>query len=885
MVSCFFAPLSSGASLSTKCQSVFADFEFSSHVSDNNFEGRDINPEDRDAQTEDQEGVLQGSSIPLRKPLAKLTTEEIQKIWISKRFLLDWSAKKESNFWAQLINLERAKEAKEKGLHESEVFGVELSSAWYSADLELKKIPLGELHYTPEFFSEIHKILMENQKAKQSFFGKLLPFFKGRVFTEGGVYRKRRVFHSYLEKPISLEKFEQIKRNKEIIGIDFIPEPFGRGENEVYGVLLYPSPKNLMQKVNELCDWFNTEKAKIDEQSQEAMDPIALAATFQFKFVGLHPFLDGNGRISRLLMTRILREFDLPPSIRESFSSDIDLPLDTHIQNVREGIINFIRHIKRITRTQEPPNISNRGYGTKIKDLMENDFVVSTIMPENINQIFDFSKIQNGFLLSIDGFFYNSLGIPHAVNNGKLYPIADATYRFYAFGGHYDSNLSGVKRKPNPEHKKLYLQNLQLAHDVNHGLISERDVDVAPYLTIKKANKTGSLFFYDWQTDLLKHVTIIREDPKKNPFAVLVQNRGDPINNKKSGTTHFENMVLNNYMRISVSDIIGQYELRDLDFYKLKNYVQKNIEGKLKHELLDNIYESRKKLHGAGRVLLKRFFELKKNLSELDLKYLNKHPEFIGYTTYLEYSKLGFDDFNDAIDKLDDQSIYLLRGTSEDRVNILGFRSEKDILDLIEALPSNAEIKDLISEVNSVLDGQNKTDAQNYSALKHPFLTKTIVELARENPAIRHALIFAEKRILENPFKHRGMEEEYDRFFVDLLLHASNFSPKKGISTTVSPKLLFNLPDSKSNNRIRFTDDFSDGAVFLFRVSKDDVEIQYGSKWRDQYEVYVKNTIGTLESQLKIKKKFEIGDLKTPDSAPTKGAEKMITEGFYLNLD
>ena len=63
-----------------------------------------------------------------------------------------------------------------------------------------------------------------------------------------------------------------------------------------------------------------------------------------------------------------------------------------------------------------------------------------------------------------------------------------------------------------------------------------------------------------------------------------------------------------------------------------------NIEGKLKHELLDNIYESRKKLHGAGRVLLKRFFELKKNLSELDLKYLNKHPEDIPHLNVGKYN-------------------------------------------------------------------------------------------------------------------------------------------------------------------------------------------------------------------------------------------------------
>ena len=41
-------------------------------------------------------------------------------------------------------------------------------------------------------------------------------------------------------------------------------------------------------------------------------DHILTAATFSFRFVRIHPYSDGNGRLSRLLMNLILLPSDLP---------------------------------------------------------------------------------------------------------------------------------------------------------------------------------------------------------------------------------------------------------------------------------------------------------------------------------------------------------------------------------------------------------------------------------------------------------------------------------------------------------------------------------------------------------------------------------------------
>ena len=52
--------------------------------------------------------------------------------------------------------------------------------------------------------------------------------------------------------------------------------------------------------MGELIEWYRT------EQEKKAMHPVALAALLHYKFVCIHPFDDGNGRISRLLTNYVL---------------------------------------------------------------------------------------------------------------------------------------------------------------------------------------------------------------------------------------------------------------------------------------------------------------------------------------------------------------------------------------------------------------------------------------------------------------------------------------------------------------------------------------------------------------------------------------------------
>jgi Fic family protein len=61
--------------------------------------------------------------------------------------------------------------------------------------------------------------------------------------------------------------------------------------------------------MQELVDWYALEKVKPE------INPILLATQFHHKFINIHPFDDGNGRVVRLLMNYILLQFAYPPII------------------------------------------------------------------------------------------------------------------------------------------------------------------------------------------------------------------------------------------------------------------------------------------------------------------------------------------------------------------------------------------------------------------------------------------------------------------------------------------------------------------------------------------------------------------------------------------
>jgi len=68
-----------------------------------------------------------------------------------------------------------------------------------------------------------------------------------------------------------------------------------------------PEPFLIKEKMEEFINWYNS-----DAQN---MHPVERAAMVHVIFVGIHPFIDGNGRTSRLLLNLELMKSGYPPIV------------------------------------------------------------------------------------------------------------------------------------------------------------------------------------------------------------------------------------------------------------------------------------------------------------------------------------------------------------------------------------------------------------------------------------------------------------------------------------------------------------------------------------------------------------------------------------------
>jgi Fic family protein len=82
------------------------------------------------------------------------------------------------------------------------------------------------------------------------------------------------------------------------------------------GMFYFAEPIETPAKMEELIEWFR-EKTELTETN-----PIILAAEFHYRFILIHPFGDGNGRLARLLMNFILMRSGYPPVIVKNEDKD-----------------------------------------------------------------------------------------------------------------------------------------------------------------------------------------------------------------------------------------------------------------------------------------------------------------------------------------------------------------------------------------------------------------------------------------------------------------------------------------------------------------------------------------------------------------------------------
>ncbi|MEA1914358.1 MAG: Fic family protein [Campylobacterota bacterium] len=69
----------------------------------------------------------------------------------------------------------------------------------------------------------------------------------------------------------------------------------------------FTQPLKVQEEMDNFIYWL--------QNNTEDLDPITLATQAHYKFVTIHPFIDGNGRTARLLMNLILIQNGYPPAV------------------------------------------------------------------------------------------------------------------------------------------------------------------------------------------------------------------------------------------------------------------------------------------------------------------------------------------------------------------------------------------------------------------------------------------------------------------------------------------------------------------------------------------------------------------------------------------
>ena len=119
----------------------------------------------------------------------------------------------------------------------------------------------------------------------------------------------------------------------------------------------YLAYNKVPRAVDEFCRWLNDEIAKADKTNIAACYRLSFEA--HFRLVTVHPWVDGNGRTTRLVMNMIQRQLGLVPSIvrkedkreyiqslvdsRENEDSTIaqDVMLRHHIANLNRRVLQY----------------------------------------------------------------------------------------------------------------------------------------------------------------------------------------------------------------------------------------------------------------------------------------------------------------------------------------------------------------------------------------------------------------------------------------------------------------------------------------------------------------------------------------------------------------
>lgn len=119
---------------------------------------------------------------------------------------------------------------------------------------------------------------------------------------------------------------------------------------------VFPAPGELPGLMDELAGWIQCERKNLH--------PVEFAALLHLKFVSIHPFVDGNGRVARLLMNLALIQDGymlaiVPPILRREYLESIRAyqqrgDVATFVDFVADRVLESEKEIMRLLHIPRP---------------------------------------------------------------------------------------------------------------------------------------------------------------------------------------------------------------------------------------------------------------------------------------------------------------------------------------------------------------------------------------------------------------------------------------------------------------------------------------------------------------------------------------------------
>jgi Fic family protein len=148
------------------------------------------------------------------------------------------------------------------------------------------------------------------------------------------------------------------------------------GEYRKVGVIISgsehrpPEPLEVPSRMSDLLQWINRNKGK---------NPILVATIAHHELVAIHPFKDGNGRVSRLLMNLLLMGAGFPisnlsrdrrPAYYEALSfADVGI-YDAIVRQIKNGSAELFAEYKRIREETKRTELWAEKWGTREKEAL-----------------------------------------------------------------------------------------------------------------------------------------------------------------------------------------------------------------------------------------------------------------------------------------------------------------------------------------------------------------------------------------------------------------------------------------------------------------------------------------------------------------------------------